>query len=755
MTKALPNGKTPFEMVYGRKPDLGSLKEWGCWVWVHDKSGSKLDGRSQVGWWVGYDSESTGAHRIYWGHGRVSIECDVKFSNDDVPILNAVTFKGEKGLNKCEIVQNQSPDDETNKEDSPKPEPPNDDPPQQPEIQQNSSPADEWLGKPFNWTVDSLVTTREWRIPKKSEYVKSIERGEGTANNRPSKPDLPAGIQIPPSMCEIEEIEGELPVPEAVKSAMATAVSDAEALEPKTIGKAKKHLDWPKWKAAIQAELDTLTKMKTWQVVERPKGRNVIQCKWVFKIKKDAEGKIERYKACLVTKGFTQVENIDYYETWAPVAKLASIHTILALATHHDWDIDMFDFHNAFLNRELNDNKEVYMEQPPGHEDRDPCNFCLQLKKSLYGLKQAGRKWYNVVCQTFADLGFKKSKYDPAVFYIHSGDNIIIMAIHVDDCTITGNNRVLLKEIKRKMKSRYSLTDLGPVNWLLGIKITRDQAARMISLSQESYIDSILARFNLTDAKPMSTPMDPLMRFSKDQSPQTLEEMAEMRNVPYQEGTGSLQYCAIATRPDIAFSVSLLSQYNKNPGQIHWEAVKRVLHYLKATKGWKLVYGTEQDNSKGFMDADGASQEHRHAISAYVFMIDGGAVSWSSKKQELVTLSTAESEYVAATYAAKEALWARRFVSKVFSPITKPLTLYCDSQSAIALTKGWLVSCSHEAYWYQVSFYSIYHQGRAYSTRLLPYWRYDSQHTHQSPPKHQGQTFCHSSRPSLDLKGEC
>ena len=166
-------------------------------------------------------------------------------------------------------------------------------------------------------------------LRNQSTYVKSIERGEGTADNRPSKPDLPAGIQIPPSTCEIKEIEGELPVPEAVESTMAAAVSDTEALEPKTISKAKKHLDWPKWKAVIQAELDALTKMKTWQVVERPKGRNFVQCKWVFKIKKDAEGKIERYKAHLVAKGFTQVENVNYYETWAPVTKLASIRTPL------------------------------------------------------------------------------------------------------------------------------------------------------------------------------------------------------------------------------------------------------------------------------------------------------------------------------------------------------------------------------------------------------------------------------------------
>ena len=173
--------------------------------------------------------------------------------------------------------------------------------------------------------------------------------------------------------------------------------------------------------------------------------------------------------------------------------------------------------------------------------------------------------------------------------------------------------------------------------------------------------------------------MDPSIHFSKDQCPKTPEEIADMARIPYREAIGSLIYCAVATRPDIAFPTSLLAQYMENPGRVHWEAVKRIFRYLSGTKDWRLTYGTTDKFLEGYTDADGSSQEHRHAISGYVFLINGGAVSWSSKKQELVTLSTAESEYVTATYAAKEALWLRRIIGEVYQPLNDPIILYSDS----------------------------------------------------------------------------
>ena len=192
--------------------------------------------------------------------------------------------------------------------------------------------------------------------------------------------------------------------------------------------------------------------------------------------------------------------------------------------------------------------------------------------------------------------------------------------------------------------------------------------------------------FNFIDLKPLLTPMDPSIHFLKDQCPQTPEEIADMCKIPYREAIGSLNYCAISTHPDIAFSVSLLAQFMEDPGRVYWEAVKRVFRYLLGTKNWRLTYETTE-GLKGYTDADRSSQEHHHAISSYAFLVNGGAISWSSKKQSLITLSTAESEYITATYAAKEALWLQQIIAKIFQPLKKPVTLYLDSQSAIVLTK--------------------------------------------------------------------
>ena len=691
-TRALPDGKTPYEMLYGKKPNLAGLREWGAKVWVHDNSGSKLDGRSRIGRWVGFD-EASNAHRIYWPDKHsVTVERSIKFDDDDILIPSALPLEGEN-----RNIDRQSSSSPLNSISSPVPHNSDDTTPSVPaepaetsDFNISPSSRSDYLGADFNRTTDELSTARTQRIRKPSNYVKSLQDGTFTTGARRNQPLLPTGLQ---TAGDAEANTGAVGIDEdfvglgSVEFAMAGAVAEAEALEPMSLEEARRRKDWPHWDEAIKAELDALKKAGTWGVVERPRGRNIVASKWVFRIKKDAIGKIERYKARLVAKGFTQVYGVDYYETFAPVAKLASIRTILAIAARNNWEIEMFDFHSAFLNGILDSDEEVFMEQPPSYEESDPQKYCVKLYKSIYGLKQAGRKWYEIVCCTLADIGFRKSEADPAVFYIHSGAHIIILAIHVDDCTITGSSTTLLREVKSKIKAKYEFTDLGAINWLLGIKITRDRENRTISLSQASYIDSIITRFNFNDLKPSPTPMDPNIRYSKSQSPQTVEEAARMRQIPYREAIGSILYLSVATRPDIAFATGLLSQFVDNPGWTHWEGVKRIFRYISGTKNWGLIFGEKTKGLEGFTDADGATQEHRHAISGYAFLIDGGAVSWSSKKQELVTLSTAESEYVAATHAAKEALWLRRFIGEIFRPLTDPITLYSDSQAAIALTR--------------------------------------------------------------------
>ncbi len=434
----------------------------------------------------------------------------------------------------------------------------------------------------------------------------------------------------------------------------------------------------------MDRKLATLKKAGTWSTVPRPPNKNVVGSKWVFRIKRKADGSVKKYKAQLVACGFTQVYGINYFDTFSPIAKLASFHTILAIAAKSDWEIKSFDFNRAYLNGELDEHEEIYMQFPPRYNTPKE-NMVKWLHKLLYGLKQAGRQWYDTLAHALADLGFHVTQADPGVFYCRIKDHILILTIHVDDCIFTGDSAKLIAEYKSKLNKCYALTDLGPVHWLLGIKIMRDHLARTISLSQKSYIDSILTWFALTDAKPFATPIALGVTYSRSDCPSSPTKALQMKKMPYREAIGSLMYASIAMRPDISFAVSTLSRFLEDPGNAHWEAVKCIFQYLSGTKDLELTYSVEHHDLVGFMDADGATQEHRHAISGYVFLINGGAVSWSSQKQELVTLSTAEAEYIATTHAAKEAIWLRKLIFELFPDLNMPTTLYCDNQATLRL----------------------------------------------------------------------
>lgn len=672
-TRAL-DGKTPFELFWGRKPNLAHLRVWGCRVRVHSPGGSKLSGRAEEARWVGFDEESD-AHRVYWPRRHtVTVERSVMFPSTDSNV--EVQLEGESQTAQPPVSTHL--DERAPSPTSSLPDPPTTLQPSIPTEDSRPKKTETAVREPEQRSEGE--PRRSSRVRKESDYVRRLRAGEGTVSGRAGGPALPIGVQEGTARIEEvqEEEEGDTMAmarteEDEVELAMAAAAGDAECIEP-TYAEAKKRPDWPKWQDAIQAELDSLVANKTWRIVPRPSTGNVVDSKWVLRVKKNAAGEIDKYKARLVARGFTQIYGVDYYDTFAPVARLSSIRLLLAIAARNGWAADSFDFNSAYLNSKLDE--DVYLEQPPDHAFADRKAFVLKLEKALYGLKQGGRKWYETLCAALGKLGFTRAEADWGVFYKHEGEHLIVLAVHVDDCLVTGSSQRLLDETKTKIGALYKLTDLGAVSWLLGIKITRDLDAGTLSLSQHAYIDALLVRFNFTDLKPVSTPMDPHQLLSKTQCPESPAEVARMRRVPYREAIGALMYAALGTRPDIAFAVSTLAQFAQNPGQPHWDAVKRIFRYLLGTRSLSLVYGGEKRELEGFVDADGATQEHRRAISGYVFLVDGGAVSWASKKQELVTLSTAESEYVATTHAAKEAAWLRRLIGEVFGPLADPTTLY-------------------------------------------------------------------------------
>ena len=709
-TQALGN-ITPYERLYGKKPNLAGIPEWGQRVWVHDDSGSKLDARAIEGHWVGYDKDSTHAHRIYIpSKNSIAVERNVRFAPTNVtihtgpapvnsspappspvlpPALPPIPTTAQPLSSDVPDLEGEEGGEEDEEgggeEDQCDPAPPGQY--QSPAVGKNkASKPQPKTGEP-SYAQPTRTSTRK---TKPGEIDRRIEAGEGTADGRftsstksqaNKKPKKKSGTTAAFTE-EFADFGMGCAFAAELAPVVGAAIGDSKE-DPDTIEEARSRSDWPLWQQAMDREMKTLEDAGTWETVPRPTGRNIVGSKWVFRIKRKADGSIEKYKARLVARGFTQIYGTDYFETYSPVAKLTSFRTILALAAREGWDIDCFDFNGAYLNGELNEDEDIYMKNPPGYDDED--NTVKHLKKSLYGLKQAGRKWYDTLKRTLADLGFSVSSADPGVFHAHVEDHRIIIAVHVDDCAITSSSGELLQSFKKKINERHSITDLGPIHWLLGIKVTRDQNARTISLSQQSYIDTIIRRFNLQDAKAIPTPIVPGISYSTQDGPTNETEAARMDKTPYREAIGSLMYAAVATRPDISFAVSMLSQFLENPGEAHWEAVKRIFRYLAGTREHALTYGGEEHELTGYTDADGSGQDHRRAISGFAYLIDGGAVSWRSRKQELVALSTAEAEYIAATHAAKEGIWLQRLIGELYDVVITPTTLHCDNQAALTL----------------------------------------------------------------------
>ena len=270
---------------------------------------------------------------------------------------------------------------------------------------------------------------------------------------------------------------------------------------------------------------------------------------------------------------------------------------------------------------------------------------------------------------------------DQAVYYrvVIVKGKLTIVVVYVDDCSIVATALRLIEELKAGLHEHFEVTDLGELHWMLSIKIKHDRPGQVVHLSQCLYIDAILHCYNLADLKPLSTPMDHQVWLSSEQVPTSAVECVMMCNVPYCKAVGALNWAALAMCPDIAFAVAMVAHFAANPGPAYWEAVKQIFCYLSGTHDLWLTYGKTSSPLEGYVDADSSMAKDWHAISGYVFLIDGGTVLWSSKRQEIVSLSTTKSEYVAATHSSKEALWLRSLVSKVFGDLTSPTTLFCDN----------------------------------------------------------------------------
>ena len=446
---------------------------------------------------------------------------------------------------------------------------------------------------------------------------------------------------------------------------------------PTTVSEAYSSPDSDMWKEAVQSEMDSIMSNGTWEVVDRPFGCKPVGCKWVFKKKLRPDGTIEKYKARLVAKGYTQKEGEDYFDTYSPVARLTTIRVLLSLAASHDLFIHQMDVKTAFLNGELEE--EIYMDQPDGFIVNGQEGKVCKLLKSLYGLKQAPKQWHEKFDKTLTSAGFVVNEADKCVYYRFGGGDGVILCLYVDDILIFGNNLNVIKEVKEFLSSNFEMKDLGEADVILNIKLSREEGNGGVTLMQSHYVEKVLNRFGYSECTPAPTPYDPSVHLRKN-------HRIARDQLRYSQIIGSLMYLASATRPDISFAVSKLSRFVSNPGDTHWNALERVLRYLKGTMSYSIHFSGYPRVLEGYCDANWISDaDQLYATSGYVFLLGGGAVSWKSCKQTILTKSTMEAELTALDTASAEAEWLRDLLMDL--PIVeKPIpaiSMNCDNQTVI------------------------------------------------------------------------
>lgn len=733
-SRALPDDVTPHEAYTGNKPNLAHLRTFGCKCWVHipDELRKKLDVKSVECRFLGYAHnrrafvavDAKNFRRVYEsrdvffdegdGEEPTRVVIDPESLELQPPMHHSASEPASPTVQKHvhiedvpdedgplpELLDDDNDSDDDGEYDLPyppplrrSPTPPAADhlrqppPPRQPAQTHRSSRKSVPPGPPLPYPnpapppeVRRSMRTRRAPVRDDDPRLRVNAYEPNTVRAAQDAVRAAEDDRLPPRWREVgqDEDTDQVGAHDGEPAAYQAAAEDNP--EPRTYEEAVSGPEAPYWKAAMADELGQFVKTELYDEVERPRGRKVIGSKWVYKRKLGPDGSVVKYKARLVAQGFTQVEGIDYNETFAPTAKFTTIRSLLALAAKLDLEIDQMDVKSAFLNGELEE--EIYMECPPGFSKS--VREVWRLNKSLYGLKQAGREWYKKVKAEFEALGFTRSNADHGVFYKNDDGKLVIIAIYVDDMLIFSNSTAARNATKSALSERFEMTDLGEAHWILNMELTRDRANRTLKLSQRQYIETILDRHGMADCKPVATPMVQNQKLTKLDVP-------EIDPQPYQQALGSLMYAMVGTRPDIAYTVGALSQHSATPGQEHWVALKRVFRYLRGTTDLSIVYdGKIHDEPFAFVDADHANDPiTRRSVGGYVYLIAGGAVSWSSKKQASVALSSTEAEYMAASTSTQEAVWLRILLGELgLLNLANPTRQRIDNQSAMALARN-------------------------------------------------------------------
>lgn len=688
------NFLTPHELWYGQPPSYDHLRVFGCLAYVHvgrDRRQGKFSDTAKRGIFVGYQE---GHHnyrvwlldekRIVYSHDVVFNEACFPLKGSHVPFLDS--NEDDYPVDDPNLVSELTPPENITQSSS---------------ESLSHSTLDEAMDslnvvEPSSVTPGSLVPLG---IVKGDQLEDSSNFNEldssslqGPRVDRAPDPLLfnstPLASSIPVARHDISssiDTANILPSRSRRRAfAAATVLPDNSHLaDPATYSQALSRPDSDEWIASMNKELNALEAMNVWEEVTLPPGEHALGTTWVYKRKTGPSGELLKYKSRLCAQGFSQIKGVDYSETYVPTGRLSTLRTALGISATEDLEIVQMDAVGAFLNGIPDE--VLYIKIPKGYVCKGSGdNLVLCLNKSLYRLKQSPRCWYRQLSNFFTSINFRPSKADPCFFLSKDTSWKCGVFIHVDDLCIMGLNTDKLKLL---ISQRFVMEDIGPCTFFLGMRIVRNRKEKTITLYQDKYIKSILSERGMEDCRPSSTPMIP----NSHLLPASESEIAEFKNSGdnYQRAVGQLNYLVLCTRPDLAFVASQLAQFLDKPGPQHWAAFKRVLRYLKHTTDMGLQLGGAPVTLSIYCDSDHAGCPFsRRSVTGYCAFIAGGCVSWRARKQPTVATSTTEAEYRAAYEAAQEVIWLRQFLMDMNYDVSKPITLLCDNQGALALSKN-------------------------------------------------------------------
>ena len=683
--------KTPYELLTKTKPNIKYFRVFGCKCFVLNKSTrlSKFEPKTIEGIFVGYGSNSY-TYRFYNKlSGRIEESINVEFdenngSREEQVALSDVGDEAPSQAIRSMGVGNLIPVEQR--------------------VDDNEEEAISTQAQPTLSPQEDITVQEEPSTPRQAQASPSEdhEEEEGQAQQdeagaaQPSNQDAPVNPQAQEmdqhlrsrrvrastisSGISVDKILGSLSKGVSTRRQLASFCKHhafVANFEPSKIDEA---IDDPDWVMAMNEELNNFTRNEVWSLVERPKNtkHNVIGTKWVFKNKQDESGQVVRNKARLVAKGFSQVEGMDFEETFAPVARLEAIRIMLAYASFHNFKLYQMDVKSAFLNGPINE--EVYVAQPPGFEDPHHPDHVYKLHKALYGLKQAPRAWYEHLRDFLLKNGFEIGKVDSTLFTKGVKGGLFICQIYVDDIIFGCANKSYNEEFARMMTNRFEMSMMGELKFFLGFQIKQLPGGTFIS--QAKYTQDMLKKFDMDKAKACKTPMPTSGHLGIGEGEKSVDPKV------YRSMIGSLLYLC-ASRPDIMLSVCMCARFQAAPKECHLLAVKRILRYLVHTPSLGLWYpkGATFD-LLGYSDSDWAGDKvDRKSTSGACQLLGRSLVSWASKKQNSISLSTAEAEYIAAASCCAQLLWMKQTL-RDYRVVHTKVPLLCDNESAIKIANN-------------------------------------------------------------------